>query len=79
MLRRKSYNLSDLFVHLGISAILHLYNNYLRISNSVTTSQYINTYNRDKVHKRGWRSKERLASQALSDVTNIINDSSTST
>ncbi|CAH8288833.1 unnamed protein product, partial [Schistosoma bovis] len=24
---------------------------------------------RDKVHKRGWRSKERLASQALSDVT----------
>ncbi|CAH8613955.1 unnamed protein product [Schistosoma intercalatum] len=34
---------------------------------------------RDKVHKRGWRSKERLASQALSDVTNIINDSSTST
>ncbi|CAH8473560.1 unnamed protein product [Schistosoma guineensis] len=31
---------------------------------------------RDKVHKRGWRSKERLA---LSDVTNIINDSSTST
>ncbi|CAH8293583.1 unnamed protein product, partial [Schistosoma intercalatum] len=30
---------------------------------------------RDKVHKRGWRSKERLASQALSDVTNIINDS----
>ncbi|CAH8604381.1 unnamed protein product [Schistosoma guineensis] len=34
---------------------------------------------RDKVHKCGWRSKERLASQALSDVTNIINDSSTST
>ncbi|CAH8480376.1 unnamed protein product [Schistosoma haematobium] len=34
---------------------------------------------RDKVHKRGWRSKEGLASQALSDVTNIINDSSTST
>uniref|UniRef100_A0A094ZIC9 Uncharacterized protein n=1 Tax=Schistosoma haematobium TaxID=6185 RepID=A0A094ZIC9_SCHHA len=32
---------------------------------------------RDKVHKRGWRSKERLASHALSDVTNIVNDSST--
>ncbi|CAI2736634.1 unnamed protein product [Schistosoma spindalis] len=33
---------------------------------------------RDKVYKRGWRSKEKLASQALSDVTNLTNHSSTS-
>ncbi|CAH8563216.1 unnamed protein product [Schistosoma curassoni] len=34
-----------------------------------TASQAFLHDSRDKLHKRGWRSKERLASQALSDVT----------
>ncbi|CAH8556851.1 unnamed protein product [Schistosoma mattheei] len=42
-----------------------------------TESQAFLHDGRDKVHKRGWRSKEKLASQALSDVTNAVNDSST--
>ncbi|CAH8575257.1 unnamed protein product [Schistosoma curassoni] len=50
------------------------------ITNAMATASQAFLHDaRDKVHKHGWRSKERLASQALSDVTNIINDSSTST